>query len=366
MYQLLIMKKVLIIITTGFDSCGGLTSVAMNYFRNMDKSKISIEFCSDNNPDEKLLNELRQFKIKYYQLPNRKNNTLKYYMYLKSLIKNENYDVVHVHGNSSTMAIEMLAAKKYNVKKRISHVHSSQTSHPLINKLLSIPFKFCYTDAIAVSKQAGDWLFGRGNYIVLNNAIDLIRYKYSQVSRDKIRKEYGIGENEILIGNVGKLNEGKNHKFLLEIYKEYLIFNPNSKLIIIGGGSLMEELQLFAQNEKISNRVIFTGMKSNVEEYLSAMDCFVFTSIYEGLGMVLIEAQASGLYCISSDRVPIETEVTSNIKYLKLENNNKKWIKSIIDMPTINRSDVNILQNIIQNGFDIKKEANKLAKLYLE
>ncbi|MDB2116094.1 glycosyltransferase [Clostridium paraputrificum] len=360
------MKKILIIITTGFDSCGGLTTVAMNYIRNIDRSNLSIEFCSDNSPDKKLLNELQKNNIKYHQLSSRKKNTIMYYLNLVNLIKRNMYDVIHVHGNSSTMIIELFAAKVCKVKKRIAQVHSSQTSHPILNKMLYLPFKFCYTDAIAVSKQAGDWLFGRDNYTVLNNAIYLNKYKYDEKGRSKIRKKYKIADDEVVIGNVGKLNGGKNHKFLLQIYKEYLIYNPSSKLIIVGGGTLKNELKNIAQKEKIESKVIFADMQTNVEEYLSAMDCFVFTSIYEGLGMALIEAQASGLYCISSDRVPIETSVTSNIQYLKLNNNIKAWANAILNCPKINRDDINILNEITENGFDIKVEANKLVKLYLE
>mgnify|MGYP000950264623 CR=1 FL=1 len=122
------MKKILIIITTGFDSCGGLTTVAMNYIRNIDRSNLSIEFCSDNSPDKKLLNELQKNNIKYHQLSSRKKNTIMYYLNLVNLIKRNMYDVIHVHGNSSTMIIELFAAKVCKVKKRIAQVHSSQTS----------------------------------------------------------------------------------------------------------------------------------------------------------------------------------------------------------------------------------------------
>ena len=359
------MKKVLIIISTSFVSYGGLATVMMNYYTHMDLDNIQIDFASNNTPDNKILEMLRG-NSKYYNLGKRKN-IFQYMHNLYKLVRKEQYDIVHLNGNSSTMVLELSVARFAGVKKRIAHVHNTRSGHPVLNKLLHPLFKKSYTDAIAVSKDAGDWLYGN-NYIVLNNAIDTKKYAYNESLRDSARKELNI-KDEFIIGNIGKLSSQKNQTFLLDVFAEYKKINKLSKLLIGGGGELESELKSKAKKLGLINDVIFLGMLTEVEKYLQVFDCFVFTSIYEGLGMVLIEAQASGLKCITSSAVPIETKVTDNIDYLDLETSIDDWASAIEEI-RLSHYDRCVLSteaqiSIKNNGYSINEEVNKLRNIYL-
>ncbi len=358
------MRKVLVIITTGFETCGGLASVMLNYYRVMDKTDLQIDFASVNELDADLKDELIQCNSQYYNLGSRKSNIFLYVKNLCKVLKDNNYHVIHVNGNSSTMLIELLIALKYKIKKRIAHVHTTKSDYPLIHNILKPIFKKSYTDAIAVSDLAGKWLFDE-HFQVLNNAIDVQHYSYNELVRSQFRKRYQL-ENKLVIGNVGKLTDSKNHIFLLNVFKRIKERITNSVLLIVGGGSLEESLRLEAKKLEIEESVIFLGMQNDTSESLQAMDVFVFPSKFEGLGMALIEAQASGLPCVVSNRVPKEANVTENVIYLELENNMEKWIENIctIDIDGRKFRAEKAEKVIATNGYDIKHEANKLKDIY--
>ena len=358
------MRKVLVIITTGFETCGGLASVMLNYYRVMDKTDLQIDFASVNELDADLKDELIQCNSQYYNLGSRKSNIFLYVKNLCKVLKDNNYHVIHVNGNSSTMLIELLIALKYKIKKRIAHVHTTKSDYPLIHNILKPIFKKSYTDAIAVSDLAGKWLFDE-HFQVLNNAIDVQHYSYNELVRSQFRKRYQL-ENKLVIGNVGKLTDSKNHIFLLNVFKRIKKRITNSVLLIVGGGSLEESLRLEAKKLEIEESVIFLGMQNDTSESLQALDVFVFPSKFEGLGMALIEAQASGLPCVVSNRVPKEANVTESVIYLELENNMEKWIENIctIDIDGRKFRAEKAEKVIAVNGYDIKNEANKLKKIY--
>ena len=253
------------------------------------------------------------------------------------------------------------------IHKPFSLTPSYKSGYPFLHKILLPIFRNTYTDAIAVSKNAGDWLY-RNNYSVLNNAIDTLKYAYNKEIRNKIRNDLDIN-NEFVIGNIGKLTYEKNQTFLLDIFAEYKKRNQFSKLLIGGGGEVEKELVEKAEKLGIREDVIFLGMLTNVEEILQAIDCFVFTSKYEGLGMVLIEAQASGLKCISSSAVPKETKVTSNIEYLDLDESINHWVDRIevIQKGQTNRSYLSkdAIVSISKNGYYINDQVNALRNIYL-
>ena len=361
------MRKVLIIITTQFISYGGLTTVMMNYYHAMDKSGLHIDFASTNESPQELLDELYSNGSEYFCLKERNKNPFKYRQNLKNVLEKNKYDVIHVNGNSATMALELSVAKKCGVPVRIAHGHTTRTSHPIINKMLGYMFRNTYTCPIAVSKLAGDWLYNGNQYTVLNNAIDLEKYKFNKKIRDNVRQELKI-ENKFVVGNVGKLNESKNHTFLLKVFAELKKTQGNALLLLVGGGSLEAKLKSDCVNLGIDKDVIFLGMRDNAYDYLHAMDVFVFPSYFEGLGMAVIEAQANGLHCFASENVPKETKVSTLITYLDLTDAPAKWAKKITYYNTVAQREVDsdeAIKEIRKNGYDITCEANKLQKIYL-
>ena len=358
------MKKLLIIITTDFVSYGGLTTVMMNYYRNINKKGLRIDFASTNSANKILLEEIKKNGGEYYNLGERKKTPLKYLYNLFQLLKREKYEVIHVNGNSATMVLELFIACFCKIPIRIAHGHTTRSNYPIIHKCLSPFFKKTYTDAIATSKATGDWLYG-SNYIVLNNAIDVRHYQYSKYTREKLREQMGLTD-KFVVGNVGKLNEPKNHRFLIKIFKEIYKKREDAILVIAGGGELEEQLKKQCRESDLENEVIFLGMMNDVSEILQIFDVFVFTSIFEGLGMALIEAQAAGLECVSSDTVPIESKVSEHVHYLSLNKEPTYWAKKILEYSVYDRESYSkeAEKTIQKSGYDIKYEAVALERLY--
>lgn len=364
----MIKRKVLIVITTDFVPYGGLTTVMMNYYRAMNKENLQIDFASTNDPCDELKRELAQNDSKYFDLGSRKHSPMYYIKKLAAVLKKEKYDVVHVNGNSSTMAMELVTAKLVGVPSRISHVHTTQSKYPYANVVLHPIFAASYTKALAVSKQAGDWLYGK-NYTLLNNAINTAKYKFNVDVREKIRKKYEL-TGKFVIGTVGKLNPPKNHIHLLQTFAEYSKKDETAMLVIAGGGELEQYLKAKAAELGVASKVIFLGMYSNIAGILQAFDTFVFPSLFEGLGLAIIEAQAAGLPCIASTAVPQETNVTPYISYLDLDSDTAVWVDKIAEtkVQMLNTDRLSISEKarecIREHGYEISCEAEKLENIY--
>lgn len=355
------MKNILVIITTSFVTYGGLTTVMMNYYRAMDKSGVHIDFASTNEPSQELLDELHSNGSEYYCLGERNKNLFKYRQNLKKVLEKNKYDVIHVNGNSATMALELSAAKQFGVPVRIAHGHNSKTSHSIVHGLLKPLLSKMYTHAISVSKTAGDWLYGGNEYIILNNAIDLEKYKFNKEIRDKVRRALKI-DNKFVVGNVGKLNKQKNHTFLLKVFAELKKIRDDACLLLVGGGPLEADLRNECKTLNIENDVIFTGMVDNASDYFQAMDLFVFPSLWEGLPLSLIEAQAAGLPCIVSSNVTTDVACTTDLTYKDVSAGYDDWAKTINMVPQINRKEV--IKQVRDANFEISREANRLRNVY--
>ena len=354
------MKNVLVIITTSFVSYGGLTTVAMNYNRHIDKKKIHMDFASTNDLPDNLGKELEKNHSKYFKLPKR-SNVVKYVSELNTLSKG--YDIAHIHANSATASIELFAVR--NVKRRVVHIHNSTCSHKIIHNLLMPYFKRSYTDAIACSKLAGEWIFGKGKFIVLNNAIDLDQYNYSEIDRKEIRNRLCI-DDKFVIGHVGKINEQKNHSFIIDVFKEIVESNTESVLLLIGDGALRKQIEEKVNSNNLRKKVIFCGMIPNAKEYYSAFDCILFPSLWEGLPLSLLEAQASGLTCVASDRITSEVDMGGVIR-LSLSSGIQTWTENVERIKNYDRTKniAEFRQNLTVAGYDIKKNVEKLESIYI-
>ena len=357
-------RKILIVITTAFVPYGGLTTVMMNYYHAMDKTGLQIDFASTNDPPDVLLDELKANGSQYFNLGSRKKQLFKYLKKLKAVLKNGQYDVIHVNGNSATMAFELMTAKMCGVSMRIAHGHNTKTSHEIINKLMKPLFTKSYTCAVSVSELAGEWLYGGDDYIILNNAIDLQKYGYDSEKRAEMQHRLKI-ENKVVLGNVGKLNEQKNHVFLLKVLNSLIKKGIDVYLLLIGGGHLEMQLREECKSLGIEDRVIFVGMVDNAADYFQAMDIFVFPSLWEGLPLSALEAQASGLPCIISSNVSKNVRCTDNVFFMDLSDGAEAWAKKAVEVSEHLPSRKDVLDEIRHNGYDIQAEAKKLRKIYL-
>lgn len=358
------MKKVLVVFTTEFAPNDGATCVIMNYYRNMDLEGIQVDFASHNDVDIHLLKEIKQNGSQYYNLKSRAN-VLSYFIKLFMILRK--YDIIHVNGNSATSAIELWAGKLAGTKRRIVHNHNTKTDHPLIHKLLLPFFKMSYNSCLACSAEAGNWIFGKGQFKVLTNAIDINKYLFSFNDRQKYRENLHISDDDVVIGHVGAFNEQKNHQKLLGIFKEFLKIRSNAKLLLIGDGYLCNQVKNAIKELGIENSVLLMGMRNDIPQFLSTMDIFVFPSKWEGLGLAVIEAQASGLPCVLSDRVPKDVYLSENVDFLPLEIDNNIWAK-IIDSKNISDREKQCIKNsasISKGGYNILSVAKTLREIYL-
>lgn len=357
---------------------GGIQTFVYENIKHMDRNKVQIDFLllDDGNKYE-MEDDLKELGCNIYKLKgmwiNKVTDFFKYGKMLDEFFsKNNDYKVVHLHSSSKNYLV-LKYAKKYNIKVRIAHSHNIdfQTKNilkKLMGDFLKIPLKRYATDYFACSEIAGEWLFGKkivksDKFKVVHNAVDLEKFKFNNEIREKIRKELNVDSDTLLIGHVGRFTQQKNHDFLIDIFNEIHKINQNTKLLLIGTGIKENEIKEKVKNLNLQNSVIFEGFKTNVAEYMFAMDIFLFPSKFEGLGLVLIEAQATGLPCYTSkDVVPTEAKVSNLLEFISLADSSVEWAK-IIFTNTNKRLDCS--DSIKAANYDILQTSNFLYKVYL-
>lgn len=359
------MKKILIINTVEFEY-NGITKVILNILENVDINEYNIDIVACDKIDASIKEGVMTKINKFYDFGFRKKSLFKYMLNLQKIIKENRYDVIHIHGNSSTMAFESLVAKMCNTKKIIAHNHNNQTGHPYINQLLKPLLKLTITDALSCSEIAGKWLFGKYKFNIYKNGIDTERYKIKFDVRETIRRELGIN-NELIIGHIGLFNEQKNQIFLLEVIKKLVNMGINAKLLLIGHGDKKNEFIESASRYGVLNDIVILENRSDICDLLMGMDIFAFPSKWEGFGIALLEAQASGLECIASTGVSQEVNISGKVRYSSLENI-EEWVCFCENSDVSNRknkSNENI-NKIVKNGYDSKDNVVKMLEEYYQ
>ena len=269
---------------------GGVESVVMNYYRNIDKSKVQFHFICDEDSTDIPYDEIEKLGGKVIVVPPYQK-LFKYQKELYKIFKENNYKIVHSHINALSV-FPLRVAKKAGVPIRIAHSHSTSNKKEWkknIVKNILRPFSKVYANKFfACTKHAGEWLFGkkiieRKELNVINNAIDLKKFEFNEKIRENLRKEFGIKEDTIVIGHIGRFMKQKNHDFLIDVFNELIKKDENSILILIGQGPLLNDMKQKVRDLKIEDKVKFIGQVTDVEKYYNIMDVFLFPSIYEGL-----------------------------------------------------------------------------------
>ncbi|WP_162890818.1 glycosyltransferase [Suicoccus acidiformans] len=354
--------NILMISTVNF-GVNGISKVILQYQKYIDSEKYKYDFIFPNSISSELKESLFE-KSSVYHVPNRIRNPLKYYKEIHKIMKDKHYDAVHVHGNSTTMALELLAAKKAGIEKLISHGHNSFTKYPIIHKVFKPMFDSLYTTGLTCSNKAGESLYGL-DYIVIENGIDIKAYRYDENIRKEYRENIGYSRNHLVIGNIGRLSEQKNHEFLIDLMPSLLDYNDDFRLMIVGDGHLKNKLESKVRELELQKHVIFLGERKDISNLLSAIDVMVMPSLYEGLPITLIEGQASGLSCIASTNITREANVSGEVLYCNLNNPNE-FIEAINYSLKNNSQKDRVIMNemLMDSNYSIINSINKLQDIY--
>lgn len=346
----------------------GITNSVLTYLENLDMTDLDMTLGVAGKAEEMALDRAKKLGIKIEFLPGRNVEPVKYFFSLKDLVKKEKYDIVHVHGNSATLGIDMLAAKMGGVKVRIAHSHNTSCSHIYLDKLLRPLFYSTYTKGAACGADAGKWLFQNRDFVVIPNGKYIPTFLFDEGKRARIRNELDI-DDKIILGHVGMFNSQKNHRFLIEMFKELCKKSNKYVLCLFGSdGGTQSEIETLVKKHALEDKVLFMGYKDNVADYLSAMDIMLLPSLYEGLPTVVIEWQISGLPSLISDTITSECVIMENVKRLSITSGVKEWINEIIQIEPEDRCKKRdaIISAMRENGYDIEYDAERLKNMYVE
>lgn len=346
---------------------GGTQAFLMNLYRNIDRNKIQFDFLVEYEDKEFYDEEIQKLGgIIYYTNFRKTLNIIKFKRTLKQILVNHpEYKIIHIHA-TAIGKICTDVAKKCGVKTIIAHTHNNNAVKDwkyLPKKILRKLYCKGPTDFFACSEDAGKFTFNKNKFTIIYNAIDIDKFIYSENTRKDIRAELKL-EGKFVIGNVGRLHEQKNQSFLIDVFNIIQKVNNNAILLIVGEGPLEAKLKQKAEALRISQKIIFLGNRKDVNKIYQAMDVFVLPSLFEGLGIVAIEAQASGLPVVASTGVAKETNITNNIIYLSLDDPVEKWADTICTFKVNDR--LSIVPSVKSSKFNIKNTVNFLENFYLE
>lgn len=368
---MMVKKTVRVLQIIGLACGGGVESVVLNYYRNIDKDRVQFDFVVHKHPLKSFVDEAEKYGGRIYEVTAYTKNIFAFTYEIYKIIKNGHYHIVHSNMNSLS-GFPLLAAWLAGARVRILHNHTTDTKaegfRTVIKRTLRPFAKMFANHYWACSKLAAEWMYGKqavdsGKVTIINNAIDLNKLSFSQEKRDALRNELGL-EGKFVVGHVGRFMKQKNHEFLIDIFAEVAKQKENAVLMLIDEGPLRVAIREKVNELHLEKKVLFLGVRNDVADLYNVMDIFLFPSLYEGLGMVAVEAQVNGLPVVASTEVPKEAGITENIMWYSLNLEAKKWANEILRAQRVAFAET--LKSMQESGFDISNEARKLEKMYLE
>lgn len=352
---------------------GGVGTVLMNYYRHIDRSKVQFDFLTHGEPEEATRAEVEALGGMVTVITPKSTSLWRNLRETRRYINpGTPHQVVHVHTASPTSFVYLLAARLAGKPVRVVHSHATDLESPpgslqhRIHGVLQPALRWTATDLLACSRAAGDWLYGvraRPSVRVLPNAIDVERFRFSPVLRQQLRRRLGV-EDRLVIGNIGRFAEQKNHKLLVEIFAEIVRLDQSAVLLLVGEGPLVEGVKSQVNAAGLTDRVQFLGLRDDIPGLLQAMDLFLLPSLFEGLPLVLVEAQAAGLPCLASATITDEVRLTELLRFLGLEQGPDVWAAEALAMANDRRrSDTALIGEV---SYDIRIAAERLGAFYVE
>ncbi|WP_028973499.1 glycosyltransferase family 1 protein [Spirochaeta cellobiosiphila] len=350
---------------------GGAETLIMNIYRNINRDLIQFDFIVHTEDNCEYTSEINSLGGRIYSI--QKYRGINHFEYKKAwtsfLEKHSEYRIIHGHIRS-TASIYLKIAKKLGCAT-IAHSHNTSSGsglNAIVKNVLQLPIRFFADYLFACSIDAGKWLFGNkaikeNRFKVITNGIELKKYSFNPIIREKKRNELGIS-TQYVIGHIGRFHPQKNHFFLLKLMFELLKKSKDISMVLVGDGQTRQEIEKISQRMGMKDNIIFAGVRSDIPELLQSFDLFILPSLFEGLGIVAIEAQASGLPCLVSEGIPNEAFVTNNIAKLSLKDPIKLWINWILSHLEYYREDK--IDVIDGKGYNIIETASYLQNFYLQ
>lgn len=347
---------------------GGIENYIYNYFVNKKMStKHTVDFIT-YEPTIAYEDKLSEEGYVIHRVPHLKKNPWGYFIAVRNLVRENKYDCVYVNMLTAANVLPIILADIFNVKRIVLHAHANSTIKGISRCLLhNLNKSYCNKKAslrLACSKDSGRWIFDDNEFIVIPNAIDCNKFYFSESAREEIRKELQIGEDELVLGHIGRIAPEKNHFFMLEILKEILKIKSDVKMIFVGDGYLCDVVKKKMIEMQLQDSVIFYGTTNQTDRVYSAFDYFLFPSTFEGFGMAALEAQASGLKVFCSDTLSDELNVTGTVKYLSLQSGASIWAQEIINSEKVDPLILN--EAVKKSDYNIEKQIERLSRLLYE
>lgn len=369
------MKRLLCIV--GSMNAGGAETFLMKMYRALDKQKYQMDFAVAISEKGFYDDEIISMGGIIHHITPKSRSFIKNFNDIRELVQNNNYNYVMRISQHSLSGLELLAAKLGGARVRVFRSSNSNTTsdsklNQILHKLCMFMPAFFANVRIAPSTEAAEFMFGdrcieKGKASLLPNAIDTSIFRYNEDARCSIRKEFFINKNQLVVGHIGRFNQQKNHRFLIEVFAEVLKQKPDALLMLVGDGEKKNEIKEQINALGIEESVILTGIRSDVPALLSAMDVFVFPSFYEGMPNTVIEAQATGLPCVIADTITREACITDCVEYKPLTDSAESWADFTVSLFNNCKEDRSYYNYKMKNaGYDISSCVEQFTKLTFE
>lgn len=361
------MKRLLCIVSSM--NTGGAETFLMKIYRNLDKTKYQMDFLVSEKEEGFYDSEIKTLGGNVFYVPPKSESFFKSFWGIKNLVKKEQYEYVLRTNENSLSTLDLLAAKLGGAKVLIQRSSNAGTAGGRVHKILHKLFKFLPkiipNVKLAPSSEAAIYTFGKKQYKngkvkILKNSIPFDKFEFKDSIRNNTRKDLGI-ETNFVVGHIGRFNEQKNHKFLIEIFSEIKKTKENAVLLLIGQGELEDKIKEQIKQMKLENSVKFLGIRTDIPDLLMSMDVFVFPSLYEGMPNTVIEAQATGLPCVISDKITKESNITGLVNFISLDENTEYWAEEILKRQLDRNTKVK--NAFIDSGYRIEDSVRKFEKL---
>lgn len=345
----------------------GVQTLLMNLYRKIDREKVQFDFLVHYTTPQFFDEEVEALGGKIYRFSVREDyNFPKYYRDLNKFFK-EHKEYKIVHGHMHTLGgIYLHVAKKNGIPVRIAHSHTNATQRDakrfvkiIMNHLYAVDANVLF----ACSSAAGKYMFGSKQFEVINNAIITDSFVFNHKTRENKRRELNV-ENRFVVGNVGRFEIQKNQRFTVEVFEQLNKVCPDSVLLLIGTGSMQDDIKALAAEKGLQDSVMFLGNRRDVAELYQAMDVFLMPSLFEGLGIVGVEAQAAGTPVVCTDTLPDEINVSPLVYRLSLEKPADEWVETVLTAAKNPQRHQNMKQYIIDANYDMDALAKGIQTFY--